>query len=822
MSGLKRHAPGDPWPTFRYWLQTDTVIGSSGELADGQLLIGRTGNTPATADLTAGPGIAIQKGPGSITISNTGGGGGEVGPQGDPGPQGPAGPTGPAGADGATGPVGPAGPQGPQGIAGPQGLTGLTGLTGPQGPQGVAGPAGPEGPTGATGPQGPQGLPGVGVGNEFVQFTGPTTTTKTFTLPDANATVLTTAATVTAGQGGTGFFGYTKGDLLYAGTASTLAKLMAVSTGNALISGGSGQAPSWGKIQLASHVAGQLGTQNGGTNTNAALSNNRIMVSSGAAIREAGAMTNGQLLIGSTGAAPVVANLTAGDNVSITNTAGAITIATSVPAGPAGPAGPQGIQGDPGPIGPTGPAGADGIDGATGPQGPQGIQGPAGANGIDGATGPQGPQGIQGPAGNTGPQGPQGIQGPAGGGLNREWPPAPLTSNTTTLSGQTYGNGLYTVVASSILGAQVPAYNAFNGAVGDVQDWSTAAVYSAGGAYAGGEYMQMTNGVTYPCEWIKIQLPEFVTVTSYQITSMFTDANDRNPKSFVLGGWNGVASKWDLLDLRLDLPQWTNYETRSFTTVVANNSYNIYSLGVISSYGGNTVAFMELSLIEGGAVQGPQGPAGAVGPQGPSGPTGPEGPQGPQGTQGVQGPAGADGLGSGLTLTNGQLIVGRTGNTPVAANLTAGYGISVTNTAGAISVAATGIENTNISVSNNQANVLTYGNGALSVISTGPTFTAPVTGLYYISTALTLTVNNSAGAWGVESYIFIDNVAVFKISSQTFVTTTAVTNVGWNGGGNTWLALNAGNVVKMGFGAPSTHYCPANSAGMSAWRYLKF
>ena len=429
MSGLKRHAPGDPWPTFRYWLQTDTVIGSSGELADGQLLIGRTGNTPATADLTAGPGIAIQKGPGSITISNTGGGGGEVGPQGDPGPQGPAGPAGPAGADGATGPAGPAGPQGPQGIQGPQGLTGLTGLTGPEGPQGVAGPAGPEGPTGAAGLQGPQGLPGVGVGNEFVQFTGPTTTTKTFTLPDANATVLTTAATVTAGQGGTGFFGYTKGDLLYAGTASTLAKLMAVSTGNALISGGAGQAPSWGKIQLASHVAGQLGTQNGGTNTNAALSNNRIMVSSGAAIREAGAMTNGQLLIGSTGAAPVVANLTAGDNVSITNTAGAITIATSVPAGPAGPAGPQGIQGDPGPTGPAGPAGADGVDGATGPQGPQGIQGdpgpagPAGADGIDGATGPQGPQGDPGPAGPagadgidgaTGPQGPQGDPGPAG------------------------------------------------------------------------------------------------------------------------------------------------------------------------------------------------------------------------------------------------------------------------------------------------------------------------------------------------------------------------------------------------------------------------
>ncbi|WPU63723.1 beta strand repeat-containing protein [Peredibacter starrii] len=58
----------------------------------------------------------------------------------------------------------------------------------------------------------------------------------------------------------------------------------------------------------------------------ASLVGNRIMVSTATTIVEAPALTNGQLLIGSTGATPVAATLTAGTGVSITNSAGGITI----------------------------------------------------------------------------------------------------------------------------------------------------------------------------------------------------------------------------------------------------------------------------------------------------------------------------------------------------------------------------------------------------------------------------------------------------------------------------------------------------------------
>ena len=75
-------------------------------------------------------------------------------------------------------------------------------------------------------------------------------------------------------------------------------------------------------------TSGVLPVARGGTNTST-LSGNRIMVSTATSIGEAPALTDGQLLIGSTGATPVAATLTAGAGVSITNTAGGISIAAT-------------------------------------------------------------------------------------------------------------------------------------------------------------------------------------------------------------------------------------------------------------------------------------------------------------------------------------------------------------------------------------------------------------------------------------------------------------------------------------------------------------
>lgn len=117
------------------------------------------------------------------------------------------------------------------------------------------------------------------------------------------------ATTIAAIYGGTGQTSYAVGDLLYADTTTSLAKLADVATGNALISGGIGVAPSWGKIGLATHVSGTLGVANGGTGNTATP-------------------TNGQILIGN-GSGFSLSSLTAGSNITITPSAGGITIAAT-------------------------------------------------------------------------------------------------------------------------------------------------------------------------------------------------------------------------------------------------------------------------------------------------------------------------------------------------------------------------------------------------------------------------------------------------------------------------------------------------------------
>jgi hypothetical protein len=92
------------------------------------------------------------------------------------------------------------------------------------------------------------------------------------------------SASLKAKAGGTGQTSYAVGDLLYADTTTTLAKLADVATGNALISGGVGVAPSYGKIGLTTHVSGTLPTANGGTNLTSFTSGGVVYASSTSAL----------------------------------------------------------------------------------------------------------------------------------------------------------------------------------------------------------------------------------------------------------------------------------------------------------------------------------------------------------------------------------------------------------------------------------------------------------------------------------------------------------------------------------------------------------
>jgi hypothetical protein len=113
------------------------------------------------------------------------------------------------------------------------------------------------------------------------------------------------SSTLVATSGGTGQSTYAIGDLLQGGATNTLTKLAAVATGNALISGGVGTASSWGKIGLATHVSGTLGATNGGTGLTAYTTGDIIYASATNTLSAlADVATGNSLISGGVGVAP--------------------------------------------------------------------------------------------------------------------------------------------------------------------------------------------------------------------------------------------------------------------------------------------------------------------------------------------------------------------------------------------------------------------------------------------------------------------------------------------------------------------------------------
>ena len=121
------------------------------------------------------------------------------------------------------------------------------------------------------------------------------------------------------------------GDVIYGSAANTLSSLAFDATATRYLSntGGGATIPAWDQVELTNGVSGILPVANGGTGV-ASPTDHSLLVGSGVAAMDAlGVATNGQLVIGSSAADPVLATLTAGAGVAIANAAGSITISSS-------------------------------------------------------------------------------------------------------------------------------------------------------------------------------------------------------------------------------------------------------------------------------------------------------------------------------------------------------------------------------------------------------------------------------------------------------------------------------------------------------------
>jgi hypothetical protein len=183
------------------------------------------------------------------------------------------------------------------------------------------------------------------------------------------------------------------------------------------------------------------------------------------------------------------------------------------------------------------------------------------------------------------------------------YPPAAMTSNSTTLTGYSYGNGLYETSASSFFfDSANPSnskqtlfpYNAFSKTVADSSHWPAYSWTPSTFNYNGGATPYRTYGGTastniisggittaYKGEWLQIKMPTSIAVQYYIIQAF----SPRGPSIFVIAGSND-GSNWSMLDYQDVGSSWNTADTmQSITFSIQNNyiSYQYYRFVQITS-----------------------------------------------------------------------------------------------------------------------------------------------------------------------------------------------------------------------------------------------
>ena len=191
----------------------------------------------------------------------------------------------------------------------------------------------------------------------------------------------------------------------------------------------------------------------------------------------------------------------------------------------------------------------------------------------------------------------------------QEYPPAPITADTTFIYTGSYGQGRYDVSYSSQYGTATNenANKVFSKAPVDTwagNQWRTnqasytslSSIYSTNGALAHtGTYNTVVSGISISGEWIQLKMPNAIVLNKYMIIG----DTSSNMNSFVLAGSND-GNTWSLIDEQRNLGKWSlSYPncTMYFTPSSVPPSYNHFRLITTSIASSNTATTLNHATI---------------------------------------------------------------------------------------------------------------------------------------------------------------------------------------------------------------------------------
>ena len=166
--------------------------------------------------------------------------------------------------------------------------------------------------------------------------------------------------------------------------------------------------------------------------------------------------------------------------------------------------------------------------------------------------------------------------------IERMYPPVRnFTAATTTLSGQSYGNGTYIVSSSSEYDSvNESKFNIFNGTnQGWTQQWPTY------GGTPSGTYTGSFSLAGYSGEWVKVQLPVPINLTRYIIEAGSIGGTSRVPSVYKIFGSNDNINWVELVNKSNPLVVADYVSSKYEEKVSTSNYYRYFALVVNKNMG---------------------------------------------------------------------------------------------------------------------------------------------------------------------------------------------------------------------------------------------